>query len=826
MIALAIAASSCGEGARPPPGPSAFTRVPVGAGRPPISAVEREGDARGALAFAVSTEAIAPERGATAAVALGALVEERLAAAGITDVALVGGWNGWRMRTLVASPTDAARIAAAAREAMLAPVAPKDPALATVARKVTALMGRPLPDRALADVAECTGEPYGAGEETPVSAAELETWRRAAHGLGRVAIAVAGEASVAQEVARAMMTAPAWPKGAPIAASAWPPPDARTVVYDASGEILPGAARIVVTARTTAPERAVAAAVALGDPHGPLASRLGALDAPARVRSVVASAHVDGGCLAATLDLSPRDLASSAPARIATAAALARQEIAVEVADVAASPELPHALATRASDPRDAAERAAWWALAGRHARTEDLRVGLTVGVAAPRDALGTAAGTAAGGGSDPPPRPDPRVAPVSAEAIIAEIDRATLAWHAPVVEARTRVERGQGEAWVLLASTCGTLPETAHDAGAGAAVATASAAQANGEEADVYVDPFVSGDGIGVLAHGPPRAGESPQAHARRLADVVGRAFAADTLDADRIAHARTALLARAGEPDARALAALAAVLAPGRPSWVAPLGTTFGLGSASDEGIAMRAAAIRAGPLRVGVLANTDSAQADAAVRAIDRWVARRPGEARSCPPLPALPPARAGTYAVDLPVAGPSQAILAVPLPGASEAARAAAAWIAASLDGPEGLLARAVGGDPGAPADGGAPALAQAWSAAVVGAPRSPALVVRLIASDASLDAAVAQTRMLLDRLQRGAIREQDRARAGASLARNAIAAALDPRARTISAWRGESAAPSPSLEALRAFASSALHDDALVIVAERLATANE
>jgi hypothetical protein len=234
------------------------------------------------------------------------------------------------------------------------------------------------------------------------------------------------------------------------------------------------------------------------------------------------------------------------------------------------------------------------------------------------------------------------------------------------------------------------------------------------------------------------------------------------------------------------------------------------------------------------VAVLANVDAAQAEAAVRAVDRWVARRPGETRTCPPVTAPVTPRSGTYAVDVPAGALSEALLALPLAAPDEGARADAVWMAAALDGADGLLAHALGAAPG---DVPESALARGWSAAFVGMPRSPALIVRLTAPDASLDSAVAQTRGLLDRLRQGALREADRTRAGASLARAAFAAAMDPRARTLELWRaepalalttparaslpGESAPPpGPSLEALRAFAASALHDEALVIVAAR------
>ena len=229
----------------------------------------------------------------------------------------------------------------------------------------------------------------------------------------------------------------------------------------------------------------------------------------------------------------------------------------------------------------------------------------------------------------------------------------------------------------------------------------------------------------------------------------------------------------------------------------------------------MAVRAAAVRAGPLRLAVVANVDAAQADAAVRAVDRWIARRPGEARTCPAAAAPTAARAGTYAVDLPAGALSEVLIGMPLAPADPGARAAATWLAAALDGSDGLLAHALGA--GGPS---AAVLARTWSAVVLGAAQSSALVVRLAGPDASIDTAVAQVRSLLDRLRQGAVREEDRARAAAALARAQLAASLDPRARVVDLWRGEPLSPAPSLDDLRAFAAATLRDEGFVIVAAR------
>jgi hypothetical protein len=769
------------------------------AGHPPLALVTREGDGRAALAVAVTTEGLAPDRGAMPAVALAALVEARLRARGL-DVTATGGWSGWRLRVLLGSPPDLRGVVDAVRSAMLSPVTADDPALARVQSRSEALLHRPLADPSLGDFASCTGEAFSIPGDTTPTAAQVEGWRARAHGLGRVAMAIAGGRAACDAATSALSSSAAWPAASPVEPAPWKTPETAPVVYDASGDIPPGSARIIVTARTPDPERAVAAARDLDAARGALASRLGALEAPAHVDSIAATAHVDGGCLAATVDLAGTDAASDQAVRVATAAALARQEIAVEVADAITPPGLAASLATRAPDPRDAAERAAWWTLAGRArgAAPGDLRLELTVALAAPKDAALDAHGTARDG------------------AIRSAIDRATLAWHAPVVEERALVEPGQGDLWLLLASPCGTLSESAGDAGMGAEVAITAASQVTDGAHDIAAEAFVAPDGIGVLVHGPARPGERPEAYARRLADGAARAFAADALDPRLTAQARTTLLLRESRAGARSLALLGAGLAPGHPSWVAPFGTSDGLSAASDRALALRAAALRSGPLRVAILANTDAAQADAAARSVDRWIARRPGEARACPPEPGAATPRAGTYAVDALAGAPSEALLAFPFV-ADAASTAAASWVAAALDGPDGLLARALGG---AGTDAGAAPLARAWSATVLRHGHPEALVVRIDAADGSLDGAVAQARALFDRLRQGALTEKDHARASARIGEQRLAESLDPRERAIALWRGEAPVADPSLEAMRSFAASCMRDEALVVVASR------
>src|SRR5439155_21277428 len=139
--------------------------------------------------------------------------------------------------------------------------------------------------------------------------------------------------------------------------------------------------------------------------------------------------------------------------------------------------------------------------------------------------------------------------------------------------ELRTRVEAGQGEAWVLFASPCGTDGESDTDAGLTALVSMAAAESAR-TTPETHVEPWIVPDGAGLVAHGPPLPGESPAAHARRLADVIARAFAGEPISTSALSHARSSLLDLDARSDGAALGVLANALAPSRPSSVIATG------------------------------------------------------------------------------------------------------------------------------------------------------------------------------------------------------------------------------------------------------------
>ncbi len=815
---FATAALACGASA-PPVSPgrttshAALPDVRIAPGKPPLLLVAREGDPASAVAVAVSTEGIAPsaDEAPEIATALAGVVEARLATAGLTTT-VVPAWDGYRASVLVRNDIEAAAAADALRAALLAPIATTD--LEAAKKKLAALAARPLRDPALGAWAKCVGSPFSPPSRVSkmvneATAARLETARRAAHGTGRVALSVVGPRATTEAAWGAVSRGPSFPEAKAEAMRAKTDGRIESAVYEAA---LDGATPLEVHVTLDVPtaSASVALAEALGDAHGPLAARLASLDPPFRLREVAGTAHVQSGCVGVVLDAGANAKptggdAADVASRVADAVALVHAEARVHLGEGGARID-GRALARRAGDAQKAAERAAWWGLVSpaavspAAASPEALRGSVALGIASRR---GTAAASL---------RSDarPEAARDAREgALAAALERATAAWRRPVVEGRTRVESGQGEAWLLFGSPCGTDAETDTDAGLAAVVAMAAAEVARSAP-DARVEPWVAPDGIGLVVHGPPREGETPAAHARRLADVVGRAFASEPLTPAATTRAR----AEAVRLAAPAFLELAGALAPRHPSWVAPFGREDVALRSADAAVSARAQALRAGPLRLAVLADADEAQGEAALRAVDRWVERRTSDAaRTCGAKTTVAPAKAGTYATSARPSALPEAWLAYPLPPGDAATRDAAAIVAAALDGQGALLERALGG---------ATPLAQSWQARVVGWPRSPALAVRVVATDASLDGAVLQARALLDRIRTGGLPAADHERATTAAMRASLATALDPRARVVATFRGE---PLPGAEKvtgdqIRAFAARHLVEDGMIVVAAR------
>ena len=797
---LAACGASPGEPVKAPAvsGRALLPDVRQAKDRPPVVLVARDGDPSSAVSVAVMT-GDDPD----VAVALAGVVEARLRARGQSPT-VTPAWSGYRATLLASSTAGADAATTALRDALSAPVDDKD--LAAAKRKLGALAARPLPDPALARFARCVGSPYSLHPRTDdLDLGRLEKWRANAHGLGRTAFAVTAPRNIAETVAASVARLAAWPAAAP-AAPANGPSGMEADVYEMTDAFPPPNAGPVasLTIDVDTASDAVRTAEALGDPHGPLASRLAALDLPFRMREITASADPRGGCVAIVLDAAPSRDGGALAARVADAVALVQVEAQVHLTETEASLD-GRTLARRAGDARESAERAAWWALADAWTTIRPEK-GVLSGSVVLGLPLRRAASTEGSGA-------------ISKETLALAVRTAAQSWQKPVAEGRVRVEAGQGEMWLLIASPCGTESETDGDAGLTALFATAASETAK-TSPETRTEAWITADGAGLLVHGPAITGESASAHARRLADVVARSFAADLLPLPAIGLARAELLRHDAQTDGPALGVLASALVPGHPSWVVPAGREDILARASDGAVAARAQALRSGPLRVAVLANVDNAQSDAALKAADRWIDRRGNDSRTCRGVStaSAPPPRAGTYAIEPKPGAAPEALLAFPLARGDEGERSAATVVAATLDGDGGLLDHALRG----------PALARAWSARVVGWPRAPALVIRLVAPNATLDAAVMQTRALVDRLWKGALTPTDHERGLSNAGQAAVASALDPRTRVVATWRNEPIASAlqpfprgrPSYDEAKAFIAKRLGEDALVVVAAR------
>jgi hypothetical protein len=770
-----------GQKAREPD--AALPDVRVASGRPPVVLVLREGDPATAVAIAVTTAGIGftadtPADDPEPATALAGVIEARLEQRGI-DAVVTPAWDGVRASALATNEAEAVRVTESLRDALAAKVEESD--LAGARRKLTALGERPLRDRALGRWARCVGQPYALPERAGKDYADLdvlrlERWRAQAAGLGRVAVAVTGPPAIGEAAARAILRGPIW-KEAQRRTSV--PSDPAATVFEGNSDSV--VAHVTLDVGTSS--AAVTTAEALGDPHGPLAARLSELDLPFHLREVTGAAHASGGCVGVVLASgSQRNSGGDLAAHVADAIALVQLEANVFLGERAATRD-GRLLARRSGDAREAAERAAWWALVDRPAGPRATDGSVALGL------------------------PLRHAAPLERDALATSVAHARAAWDKPVIDARTRVEAGQGEAWVLVGSPCGTEGE-ADDSGLSALFVTA-AADAMRAGSDVSVEPWVAADGAGLLVHGPPLAGETAPAHARRLADVAARGFAAEPITGAAIGHARSDLLRRDTKNDGATLSLLASVLAPQHPSWIVPWGASEPLARSADGAVLLRAQALRSGPVRIAMLANADAAQAAAAVRAADRWVARHSGEARGCRPPAAAPPPKPGTYSMPSRPGALPEAYLAFPLPAGDAAARNGAQLVVAALG--DGLLERTLLLD-------GKDALAYEASARVLGWPRAPALVIRVVASQAALDGAVMQTRALVDRIRQNGLPELDRATNARS--RLALTAALDPRARVVATWRAETASAPVSVDEARAFTQRYLAEDAMVVVAAR------
>ena len=761
--------------------------------RPRLTLVTRDGDPTPAIVAAVATDL-----GPVLTTALAAMVEARLIAAGFAVDTRVDA-SAFRVRLALADPARAAAFFTALAQAFARPIAPNSPELALASSRLLALKRNPFDAPEMLAVAGCTGAlgvaPGDRGADPARSADDaraLEIARAQALHAGRTAIAAVGPASFTAAVAAGLGESAGFPVG-DAAPDAWP--TGETTSAFTAPPVDHRGARLTLAVRVADPEAAVSAAERLGAADSPLVARLHALAQPWRVLDVSGVARPSGGCVSVTIEGAARPPGATIESVAAQAGALVRAEITAEISLAAGSSVSGRQILT-AADPRDAAARAAWWSLAAASPGSPDFwATVLSVPAAStvpPRV------------GAPPPPA---EISAARFQAAVAESLRAPP----PIAERRVAIERGQGEVWVLLASPCGVAEEGLVDAGLGA-TAMIAAVEARRHDSAAQLEPWITTEGLGVLAHASFRDDrETPVELARRVGGAAARALAEPVLTTEIATVARATaldLLARAEGPEAGALATFAPAIAPDHPSWLEPLGLWSKVASSALEDVRLRQRALASGPLRVAVIANADAAQAQAAGDAVDRWFV--PGPARRACAVAAPLPARPGRYEGHLPPDAPlARAMSGAPIPAPGAPDRDLAELARLALDGDRGLLA------------GAFQQAAGRASARILGGSRVPALVIDVRAPTDGLAAAVAEVKLMLARLPQSAT-DADLDRAFAEQARLDQDGRADPHHRLVDLWTARSpvARGKPSLAAFRAFLGRALADTALVVVEAR------
>jgi hypothetical protein len=315
----------------------------------------------------------------------------------------------------------------------------------------------------------------------------------------------------------------------------------------------------------------------------------------------------------------------------------------------------------------------------------------------------------------------------------------------------------------------------------------------AQGASAGVALEPWLTTDAVGLLAHAARNPDESDVQLGERIARALARALSERDASGNALATAQGELFGAIGGEQRPGYARLLDALAPDHIAWLEPRGTWATLSQASRDSVGARGRDLLRGPLRVAVLSNQDDAQATAAAHAFERWLAPWRDDPRRCQ---VAPERSAHGTEIALAVSGDStseSAYVGLPFPSRLKYDREAEA-IAELLNAPDGALARALG----------AAHLSASARASVIGGGRAAALVVEIHAGDDDAKRATLEVRRVLERLSQSPLSASDLSVALLSSERRSVAASLDPRRRIVDLWRGAAPATPISPVSLRAF----------------------
>jgi hypothetical protein len=719
--------------------------------RPRLTLVERDGDPARGVALAVYVPA-----SASAAFALSMLIEARVRDAGLESVSMHPSASGFIMHALIAAPEDVRRFIQVANTALVAPVTATD--IERVAARWRAAPPRQAVSASEAAVARCSGELLvGPNAEGPSSVpTRLAPWLATVRA-GDAAFAVVGTREYLDAGADTLDDIAPWTRlgstgglvfGGELAGAQPTPTGQQSLSVALWG--FPAAA-------------AVASAERLGEAESLLPVRLGAGFPPWRVWRVASNLSRGGACL--RVDLRAIGAPPSLDA-VSTSAANTVDELEYTLARVKPGPWVVAKQVLVMEGPDQAAAVAAWQTVSAV-------------------DAPGTEAS---------PLRMIHYSGPLAEGANAERVSRslaASAGTPPPGLELRRAVEAGQGQFWMLLATPCGTIAEDGASAG-GLALALHAAALDHDGSLAVTLEPWLSVDGMGIVAHsGPATPYESAGAQAERVAEALGRAVLDEGPSAQSIAASRESLLEALPSGPAPGLSMALRQTTANHPSYLDARGTWASLTAISARGAQLERERFVRSKLRVASLGNHDEAQIGTAERRLLSLLRSVDAGPVECPPRSAVPSVP-GKYVIDAPGIRDADAVVAIPLPpspgGPSEEAR----WTEWLMNRPSGWLPQALQ----------RPGLVSTARARTLGGANAAVLLIEIHAVDDKHEEAVAQVRGLLERLRAGAANAADVRSAKDHLAQVEAGRRLNPRGRLVDLWHGASR-PQATLESLRA-----------------------
>ncbi len=393
----------------------------------------------------------------------------------------------------------ATTIATALRSALLAPATA--PELSALKKKLEALAHFPLPIPAssspdaigaVAEVARCEAAPFAAtaaDEISPSRRSKLGDARRSVKGGSR---SRSSEMATPQASLR-MLCLPERNGRRPLALESAPPQtsDEGAAIVEASPGVSAGSARVTIAFRSAhaASQRQQHRSWRIRRARSHHDSRRSAArESPAQIKDVTATAHPFGGCLSLTLDVGRRAIFGRRgrrgwSRRRGGSRSLAKKFRCCSLRRMRGLHMKARAPETHAKPPRSQ--------LGGRSFVTTCPKA-----IASPSSCelhqrvKRKSART-------------PFRSIRCAQKCIGSRKNGSEITHRRIE--RVKVERGQDELWVLLASPCGVTAERSADAGISATFLTRRAASIGGPRigSDVTLEPWFSADGVGLVAHG-----------------------------------------------------------------------------------------------------------------------------------------------------------------------------------------------------------------------------------------------------------------------------------------------------------------------------------